>query len=153
VPDVSAADFDVAFLEGFAQLLAAIPNPVGTWKTSGAYTASETGIMLGVLPQSPDRVISLATYGVDDDPTLSDSIQGLQVTTREAGQDPRANARLTGLVFNRLHGLDQVELPSGVHVVSCFRRSWTSIGQDANNRHRTTQNFYVTVHRPSANRT
>lgn len=150
---VTAAEFDVAFVEGFAQLLAASPSPVGVWKTNGSYAANETGIILGGLPASPDAVIALMAYGVDDDPTLSDSVQGLQVTTRWGGQDPRAVARLTGLVFNRLHGLDGVDLATGVHVVSCFRRSWVSIGQDANNRYRTTQNFYATVHRPSANRT
>lgn len=153
MPEVTAADFDVAFLEGFAQLLAAGPSPVGTWKTSGSYSASETGIVVGGLPASPDRVIALLGYGVDDDPSLSDSIIGLQVLSRWGGQDPRATARLTGLVFNRLHGLHDVLLPSGVHVVQCVRSSWTSIGQDANSRYRTSQNFYVTVHRPSANRT
>lgn len=153
MPTVTAAEFDVAFLEGFAQLLAASPSPVATWKPSGSYSASETGIVLGLLPATPDQVVTLVAYGVEDDPSLSDSVIGLQVTTRWGGQDPRGTARLTGLVFNRLQGLHDFDLASGVHVVQCLRRSWTSIGQDANARHRTTQNFYVTVHRPSANRT
>lgn len=153
MPVVTAADFDVAFLEGFAQLLAAAPSPVATWKTNGAYASGETGILVGGLPQTPDQVVALNGYGVADDPTLSDTVQGLQVTTRWGGQDPREVGRLTSRVFDRLHGLHDVELPSGVYVVSCYRSSWTSIGQDANSRYRTTQNFYVTVHRPSANRT
>lgn len=153
MPTPTAAEFDVAFVEGFAQLLAAAPSAVATWKATGVYAANETGIVLGGLPAGPDRVVALAAYGVDDDPTLSDSVIGLQVTTRWGGQDPRDTARLTGLVFNRLQGLHDFTLASGVYVVQCQRRSWTSVGQDANSRYRTTQNFYVTVHRPSANRT
>lgn len=148
---VAAQDFETAFLEGFARLLAAAT--VGTWRANGAYTAAETGIVLGVLPQSPDRVIALAAYGVDDDPSLSDSTIGLQVTTRWGGQDPRDVGRLTSRVFDALHGLHDHTLLTEVRVVQCLRRSWTSLGQDANARWRTVQNFYVDAHRPSAHRT
>lgn len=146
----TAAEFDVAFLEGFAQLLATAG--VGTWSPAGSYTSAQTGIVIGLLPASPDRLIVLAAYGVTDDPSLSDTVQGLQVTTRWGGQDPREVSRLTAKVFNELHGLEQVILTGGVHVVDCYRRSHTSIGQDANGRWRTVQNFYCTVHRPSKHR-
>lgn len=148
------AAFDTRFLEGFAQLLATAS--VATWKSTGVYAAAETGIVLGGLPQSPDRVIAVAAYGVDDDPALSDSTIGLQVTTRWGGQDPRPVGDLTGQVFEELHGRHDFDLLTGadvVHVVQCLRRSWTSLGQDANQRWRVVQNFYVTTHRPSAHRT
>ncbi len=146
----AAADFDVAFLEGFARLLGAAG--VGIWSAAGAYTSSQTGIVVGTLPQSPDRLVALAAYGVDDDPTLSNTVQGLQVTTRWGGLDPREVARLTSKVFDHLHGLWGVTLPSGVYVASVVRTSHTSIGQDSGGRWRTVQNFYCTVHRPSAHR-
>ncbi|GAW50613.1 MULTISPECIES: phage tail terminator protein [unclassified Nocardioides] len=152
MPSVAAEDFETAFLEGFAQLLAADPV-AGVWNSSGVYAAGETGIILGGLPQSPDQVIALTAYGVTDDPSLSDSTIGLQLTTRWGGQDPRAVGRLTSRCFAKLHGLHDFDLVTGVHVVQCLRRSWTSIGQDQGNRWRTTQNFYVDVHRPSVNRT
>lgn len=135
---------------GFAQLLAA--NGVGTWRENGAYVASETGLLLRTLPQSPDQVISLAAYGVDDDPTLGDDVTGLQITTRWGGGDPRPNDDLADLVFDELQNLPRTTLPTGIVVTRCYRRSWTSIGQDTNARWRTTQNFYVTAHRPSAHR-
>lgn len=147
MPEVAAEDFEKAFLEGFAQLLATAG--AGVWKSSGVYTAAETGIVLGGLPQGPDRVVALAAYGVDDDPSLSDSTIGLQATTRWGGQDPRDVSRSTSRVFNVLHGLHDVDLVTGVRVVQCLRRSWTTLGQDANSRWRTVQNFYVTTHRPS----
>lgn len=145
------ADFERRLLEGIAQLLAA--RALGTWFSAGVYTTGQTGIVLGGLPASPDRVIGLAAYGVDDDPSLSDSVIGLQVSTRWGGQDPRPVGDLTDSVFDELHGLHNLNLPTGVRLVQCLRRSWTSMGQDSNQRWRTVQNFYATVHRPSPHRT
>ena len=144
-------DFETLFLEGFAQLL--VSADAATWKPSGAYAPSETAVVLGGLPQNPDRVIALAAYGVADSPDLSDSTIGLQVTTRWGGQDPRDVGKSTTRVFNAFHGLTNTDLPTGIRVVQCLRRSWTSIGQDSNNRWRTVQNFYADVYRPTPNRT
>lgn len=135
---------------GFAQLLAGAG--VGTWNASGAYTTGQTGIILRTLPQSPDRVIVLAPYGVSDDLTHGDDVTGLQVTTRWGGGDPRPNDDLADLVFDNLQALPRTTLATGVVVEQCFRRSWTSLGQDGNSRWRTVQNFYVTAHRPSTHR-
>jgi hypothetical protein len=135
---------------GFAELLAAAG--AGTWNASGVYTASQTGIVLRTLPQSPDRVIVLSTYPVDDDPTLSDSVIGLQVTTRWGGPDPRPTDDLDDLVFDQLHGLEGVDLSTGIRVVQCYRRSGASLGQDGNSRWRSSSNFYVDAHRPSTHR-
>lgn len=135
---------------GIAQLLAAAG--AGTWKAAGAYTASETGIYLRVLPASPDRAIVLAAYPVADDPTLSDSVTGLQVTTRWEGANPTGNDDLADLVFDALQNLPRTELTTGLVVTDCYRRSGSSLGQDSNQRWRTAQNFYVTAHRPSTHR-
>ena len=141
---VAVEEFDVAFRAGFGQLLAA--QGVGNW---GSFTSGQTGIVDGALPASPDNALALMSYGISDDPTNSDSVIGLQVSTRGAGQDPRPTARLTGKVYDQLHGLTNVVLPGGVFVVQCYRQSWASIGQDANSRWREVSNFYATVHRPS----
>jgi hypothetical protein len=142
--------FQTDLTTGFAQRLAA--QGVGTWTADGAYTAGQTGIVLRSLPQAPDRVIVLTAYGVDDDPTLSDDTVGLQVTTRWGGSDPRPNDDLTDQVFDELQNLPRTTLATGVVVTKCYRRSWSSLGQDTNSRWRTSQNFYVTAHRPSQHR-
>jgi hypothetical protein len=108
---------------------------------------------MDTVPASPDRVITLTDYVVADDPTLSDSVIGVQVRTRWGGQDPRPVKDLDGAIFDALHGLEGVTLTGGIHIVSCFRRSGTSMGQDANNRWGRSSNYYATVHRPSTNRT
>jgi len=145
------AGFETNLLTGIAHLLA--DANLGTWRDTGIYAATETGIILDTVPATPDRVITLTDYVVSDDPTLSDSIIGVQVRTRWGGADPRPVKDLDGGIFNALHGLEGVTLTGGVRVVSCFRRSGTSMGQDISNRWGRSSNFYATVHRPSTNRT
>lgn len=148
---VDPAEFDVEFKAGFGQYLASVEGgELGKWGTFGL---ADTGIVDGGLPATPDNVYALASYSLTDDPTLSDSMIGLQVTARAKGQDPRPTGRMTARVYDQLHGLTNVLLPGGVYVVQCYRRSWTGLGQDENNRWREVSNFYVTVHRPSKYRT
>lgn len=138
-------------MTGAAALLAAAN--VGTYRDDGtAYGSDETAIVLGELPPTPDRVIGLTTYPVSDDPALSDSVVGLQVVTRTTGSVLDL-ADLTGAVFDQLHGLRDTRLSSGLWVVQLLRRSGTPLGLDENRRWRHSQNFYATIHAPSAHRT
>jgi hypothetical protein len=129
---------------------------LGTWNTSRVYATAETGIVLGYIPQSPDRIITLTTYGVADDPSLSDSVIGLQVRTRWGGQDPRLVQDLDDLIFTFLHGKRNWTVGSGataVTIVQCLSQSAVSLGQDANNRWSFSHNYYLDLWRPSTNRT
>lgn len=137
--------------QGVAQYLAA--QGVGTWSPTAAYPTGVTGLVVGDLPQAPVNVIALATYGVDDDPSLSDSVIGLQVIARADGIDPRPTGDITDAVFNVLHGATNLTLPTGVQVVECLRKSMAPLGRDTNGRLREASNFYATVHQPSSNRT
>lgn len=147
---VAPAEFDVQFIAGFGARLKA--EGLGKWDEPFGSAADTVGIVAGGLPATPNNVIALMAYAVTDDPSLSDSVLGLQVTTRAAGQDPRPTGRLTSKVYDQLHGMTDVLLPGGVYVVQCLRQSWTSLGQDENSRWRDSSNFYVTVHRPSKHR-
>ena len=138
-----------ALLEGVAARLAA--GGVGVWRSTGLYAEEDVAIVLGGLPQSPDSSVALAAYGVADDPALSDSTEGLQVTVRRGGRDPRPVLDLADAVFGVLQGVHGVDL-GGVRVVLCLRRSWSLLGQDGNGRWRLAQNFYVDIHRPSLHR-
>lgn len=138
-------------LTGVATLLAGAS--VGTWSPTGTYTANQTGIVLMVIPQTPDSIIALSTYPVHSDPALSDSVIGLQVLTRAAGQDPRPGIDLADAIFDQLHGLHDTDLSTGVHVVQCLHQGGGSLGQDDLKRWSRSDNYYVTTHRPSLNRT
>jgi hypothetical protein len=143
--------FQTDLLIGHAVLLASAG--LGTWSTTGVYTTTQTGIVLGTVPQGPDRVITLSAYGVADDPSLSDSVMGLQVRCRWGGQDPRYVDDLADSIFAYLHGKEAYTLSTGIVVVQCHRISGpVSLGQDENRRWSNVQNFHLTVHRPSTNR-
>ena len=143
--------FQTDLLTGLAVYLQM--NSIGTWNTSGAYTSAQTGIVLGNIPQSPDRIITLTAYDVSDSPNLSDSVIGVQVRCRWAGADPRPVDDLADLIFNLLHGANHLTLSTAVVIVQCLRQSATTLGQDANGRWSNVANYYMTVHRPSTNRT
>ena len=147
-----AAGFQTNLLTGLAVYLAA-GSIEATWNTSGAYTALQTGIVLGNVPQSPDRIITLTSYGISDDPSLSDSVLGVQVRTRTEGADKRKVDDLEAAIFNLLHGKTALTLSTGVKIVQCLRQSATTLGQDANSRWSNVSNYYVSVHRPSTHRT
>ena len=99
------------------------------------------------------RCIALSTYPVSDDYALSESTVGLQVRCRWEGADPRRTDRVADAVFDVLHGLQATTLSTGVHVISCARRSGVSLGQDTQKRWGRSDNYYLDVHRPSPNRT
>ena len=147
-----AAGFESNLLTGLAVYLAA-GSIEATWNTNGAYTALQTGIRLGNVPQAPDRVITLTAYGVSDSASLSDSVVGVQVRCRAEGQDKRKVDDIDDSIFNLLHGLTATTLSTGVYVVECLRNSASSLGQDEGQRWMTSSNYYVTVHRPSTHRT
>ncbi len=147
--------FQTNLLTGIAVDLAAAGLSL-TWNTSGVYTTAQTGIVLGTVPQAPDRIVTLTAYGVDDDPSLSDSIIGLQVRTRWGGQDPRLVNDLDDSLFAYLHGKEAWTVGSGAAAVViglCLRVSGpVSLGQDANNRWSLSSNYYLDLWRPSTNR-
>jgi len=147
-----AAGLESNLLTGLAVYLAA-GGIEATWTPSGAYTALQTAIVLGNIPQTPDRVITLTTYAVSDSPNLSDSVLGVQVRTRAEGADKRKVDDLDAAIFNLLHGKTALALTTGVTVVQCLRQSSTTLGQDENGRWSNSSNYYLDVHRPSTNRT
>lgn len=143
--------FETNFLTGIAELLAG--QAIGTWRATGVYDPTETGIVFDTVPASPDQVITLADYAVSDRATLSESTIGLQISTRWGGQNPTPVKDLDGLIFAFLHGMPALTMTNGIHIVSCLRNSGASLGQDSNNRWGRVSNYYVKVHRPSTNRT
>jgi len=148
------AGFQSNLLTGLAVYLAA--DGIGaTWNTSGAaYTALQTGIKLGDVPQTPDRIITLTVYDSDDDPALSDSAPLVQIRCRAEGADKRKVDDLEDAIFNLLQNKLDLVLSTGVTVGQIHRVSGpASLGQDGNSRWSVSSNYLVSAHRPSSNRT
>lgn len=153
---MSAADFDVDLLEGLALDLAA--GGIASWSPEGGtyappqFPTDVVGTFLMTVPGSPDRIVSLASYLVSDDPSQAMSVMGVQVRTRWAGGDPRAVMRLSGAIFDRWHGRSNWTLTSGVTISQCLRKSGSTMGQDGSKRWGWSDNYYLDVNRPGDNR-
>lgn len=143
-----AESFDLAVLEGFAQTAVASTD---LWysRTTPA-PAGRIPIVLDITPESPDDVVTLRDYTVTDSPNLSDSTVGVQVDIRSKD---RARIRsIMQALFDTFHGREAGML-GDVRLVMAVRSSGTWLGQDSNDRLQRTENYYLTVHRPSPNRT
>lgn len=144
--------FRTDLLTGIAAALHAAS--LGTYLSTGVYQTTETGIVFGTVPQGPDRVITLTTYGVSDDPSLSTSVIGLQVRCRWGGANPTLVDDLADSIHSYLLAKHDWTLSTGVVVVQCQHASGpVSLGQDENRRWSNSTNYYLTVHRPTTNRT
>lgn len=135
--------YTTQILTGIAERLAAAG--IGVWRPSGVYQADETGIVLGTVPTSPDRVIVLTGYDVDADPGLTDTVSAVQVRTR-GGPDPRDVGDLADAVREALDGLQPGRLGT-VPVSLIWWQSGAVLGQDANRRHERSDNYYLNAHR------
>lgn len=145
------SDFQSNLLTGLAVLLD--EQGLGTFRgDETAYEPEETAIVLGKLPQTPDRAIALTSYPVEDDDELSDSILGVQVRTRWEGEDLRLVTDLSDEIFDYLHGREGFTLSTGITIVLCERNSGAPLGQDENRRWEHSDNYYLTLWRPSENR-
>lgn len=135
-------------LEGLAQLLDSAT--VAVWKPTGAYTEDQVGIVIGVPTQSPRSLVALAAYGNVDDASLSDSTVQVQMRLRSAGADPGPADDLADEIFDALQGLRATL--NGIAVVYAKRVSTYPLGLDGNGRQERTDNYDLTVHRPSTHR-
>lgn len=145
-----AAGYQTNLTTGFAQLLAGAG--VGVWNPTGVYAETDTGLLLKVMPPQPDNAVALSTYPISDDPTMADTITGLQVMSRAAGQDPRQVDDLADLIFDQLQGLHDVTLSTDVRVLAVEHKGGSSLGQDDLKRWVRSDNYYVTTYRPGPNR-
>ncbi|MEH0428847.1 minor capsid protein [Streptomyces stelliscabiei] len=128
---------DADLLQGVAELLDA--ENVGTYDPSGVLLAGATGIVLGKMPDGPDRALGLTPYPVSDDDS-TDSVTGVQARMR-AGTDPVAVVQLANDVFTVLHNRRSYDARS-VRVEISWRNSQAWIGQDTHGRMELVANYY-----------
>lgn len=143
---------DVLLCRGLIDYLATVG--LVTWRADASYPATYQAVAAFILswPSGPDRIATLSPYLVADDPEQAMSTIGVQIRTRWAGSNPRAVLNFSAAIFDVLHGLGPAELPGGVRMSQCLRRSSASMGQDGSQRWSWVDNYYVDVERPSDNR-
>ncbi|WP_328426036.1 minor capsid protein [Streptomyces sp. NBC_00443] len=140
---MSGETHDVDLLQGVAELLAA--EDVGVYSPAGAFPSGATGIVLGRMPDGPDRVLGLTPYPVADDDS-TDTVTGIQVRMR-AGTNVLDLVQLANDVFSVLHNRRSWDARA-VRVEISWRTSEAWIGQDARGRMEKTANYYVRSVRP-----
>lgn len=148
-----ADSFEQEVLDGFALVAAANPSarvPL-VYDPTGkvAYRPDQVGIYVDSYPEGPGGSVTITDYTVSDDPSLSDSVMGIQVTIKH--QDRLKVRAISGDLFNLFHGRWGGMLGT-VTLVSALRASGTNTGQDSNERQGRIDNYYLTLHRPSAHR-
>lgn len=134
---MSGDTHDVDLLVGLAELLDA--EGIGAYRPGSVLPDGATGIVLGKMPEAPDRALCLTPYPVADDDS-TDSVTGIQARMR-AGTDPSAVVQLANDVFSALHNRQTYEL-RGVRVEISWRNSQAWIGQDGRGRMELTSNYY-----------
>lgn len=141
--------FDAVLLRNLAVLWARFDgaNAKPSYRESTAYRSGEVPITINTYPAGWAEAITLATYPVTDHPSLSDSVIGVQATLRAKNADRLAI--FADDLYNLLHG----RRGGMLGLVMALRASGTSVGQDTEERHARTENYYLTMHRPSPNRT
>ncbi|NUS82963.1 MAG: hypothetical protein HOY75_09455 [Streptomyces sp.] len=142
---MSGETHDADLLQGVAELLAA--EGVGTYSPTAPLPAGTTGIVLGRVPDGPDRVLGLTPYPVADDDS-ADAVTGIQVRMR-AGTNIVDLVQLANNVFTALHNRLSWDA-RGVRVEISWRNSQAWIGQDAQGRMELTGNYYFRTVRPGA---
>lgn len=140
--------FQTDFMTALAQFLH--DAGIGTFRTSGTYTSTETAIVFDQLPSDPDRAIAIALYPVSDDGT-TDSIQGIQFRIRGPRNDRRFVKDTTDRLFDALHDLKHTTWGT-TPVVRVYRNSGANLPADANNRQEATQNYYAQITRSGTHR-
>jgi hypothetical protein len=133
-----------ALLDGLASLIA--EAGLAVYRPDGTYTDTETGVFFTVMPDSPDGVLCLTAYPVEDT-DLTDAITAVQVRMR-AGRDPRDVDLLADRVFDLLHNCRGLVL-GGVSVALIWRQSQAPMGQDVHGRQEISANYYLRTSRPS----
>ncbi|MEU4171022.1 minor capsid protein [Streptomyces sp. NPDC026665] len=134
---MSGETHDADLLVGVAELLDT--EGVGTYSPTAVLAADATGIVLGKMPDGPDRALCLTPYPVADDDS-TDCVTGIQVRMR-AGTDPTAVVQLANDVFTALHNRCSY-YAHGVRVEISWRNSQAWIGQDSRGRMELVSNYY-----------
>ena len=129
-------------LKGAAALIAAAG--IGTYNETGAYTAGQTGIYQMVVPDAPDRIITL-TWTNQGDNITDPSGQGmLQVRGRGLPGQPMDVGDLLDSIRDILHGRTNLVFGTTT-IVQINRRIVAPLGQDDSKRWSRADQYYADI--------
>lgn len=144
--------FEGRVLDGFAAVAVAegLRVPLAYDPSGEPYPAGVIGVYLDLTPDTREGSVTLVDYVVSDAFGMSDSIIGVQATIRHP--DRATVKQIASDLFEAFDSRPACKL-GDITLISAKRASGTNVGQDSNGRVGRIENFYLTVHRPSTNRT
>lgn len=142
---LAAGDYESALLVGLCEYLAA---QVPAW-TFGD-TLGSVQIAAGFVPDAPDRVVVVDTYGDGfQDPTEALGSVLVQLRFRSRRDQPLDCKGLSAAAFNVLHGATDLTI-GGLHCPTIYRDTHANLGRDGTTRRwERTDNYTITVDLPS----
>jgi hypothetical protein len=132
-------------LVGLAQNLAG--QGVGVYSPGAPVASTDTLILFGELPTSPDRCIALTLYASRDEPVQNLSTVRVQFMFRGAANNTLDVGDLAASVFGVLQGVTHRDYGTA-HAVDCLRVSTVPLGMDGNKRMTRADNYEIPVNTP-----
>lgn len=122
---------------------------IGTYRPDGVYQAGDIGIVLKVVPATPDRVIVLNTYtpGNSDHPDQPLGTVAVQMRFRGRPNKPLDTDESKDAVHDLIQGQEQYRYGT-VQALSVSRFSSMPMGQDGSKRLEHVDNYYVDTETP-----
>lgn len=134
-------------LEGIARQLQSAG--IGIYNESGVYAAGDIGIVLKVVPATPDRVIVLNSYtpGNTDHPDQPLGTIAVQFRVRGRPNRPLDTNETLDAIEALLQGQEQYRYGT-VQATQALRATSIPLGQDGSKRFEHTDNYYIDVELP-----
>ena len=137
--------YEKDFLTGLAQMIA--DSSIATYKPSGVYAPTETGIVFGGWPQAPDACLVLNYTPVTDGVMVPMGKGILEVHSRGRPGDPFGPAELATPVFDLIHNMMDHTFGTS-HVIQILRNHVAPLEQDALKRFEHVELFTIDLDTP-----
>ncbi len=141
---LAAGEWESALLVGLAQLL---EDHIPGW-TYDAETVGDVQIATGQAPDKPDRVVTIDTYGVYDNPTIALTDVYVQLRFRSRPDHPLDPKGMASKAAGVLSGRTDSVI-GGLFCPTIYRDTSAQLGRNATRRWERTDNYTITVDLPS----
>lgn len=138
--------FTADLLRGLGAYLAAASIGVA-YKPAGVYLATDTGVVFGLYPTSPDRCIAMTAYATSDEAKVALSRIRVELAFRGVPNDSLDVDDLADSVFNVLHGYEDLTFGSA-HVDQALRVISHATGVDDSKRSQRSDSYDLDVDVP-----
>jgi hypothetical protein len=118
-----------------------------TYRPTTPYLATETGVVFGLYPTSPDRCVAMTAYVATDEPKVALSKIRVELALRGIANDSLDVHNLGDDIFGVMQGAEDLTFGTA-HVVQALRVISASGGVDANKRSMRSDSFSLDVDTP-----